>query len=140
MDAVLPAARYADETTKRNFTEAVVDRLRAIPGVEFASAINIRPSHVGNVARPIEIEGQPLGDPAQRPEAGFRAATPDLFDALRIPIARGRGFTPADRARFPAGRRRQPVARPPVLVRPRPDRTTAARGFRSLADRDWRLR
>jgi len=97
MDAVLPAARYPDETTKRNFTEAVVDRLRAMPGVEFASAINIRPSHVGNVARPIEIEGQPVGDPSQPPEAGFRAATPDVFDALRIPIARGRGFTSADR-------------------------------------------
>ena len=97
MDTVLPAARYADDTTKRNFTEAVVDRLRAIPGVEFASAVNIRPSHVGNVARPIEVEGQPPVDPAQRPEAGFRAATPDLFDALRIPIARGRAFTPADR-------------------------------------------
>jgi putative ABC transport system permease protein len=97
MDAVLPSARYAGAGPRRHFVEAVVDRLRTIPGVESAAAINIRPSHVGYVARPLDIEGQPTTDPAQRPEAGFRAATTDLFETLRIPIIRGRGFTSGDR-------------------------------------------
>ena len=85
-------------------------------------------------------KARPVGDPAQPPEAGFRAATPDLFDALRIPIARGRGFTSADRHDSqPVAIVSQSLARR-ALVRPRPDRTTTARGFQSLADRDWRLR
>ena len=97
MDAVLPSPRYADEDQRRRFTQAVVDRLHSIPGVESAAAINVRPSHVGNVARPIDIDGQPVADPSRRPEAGFRAATTELFDTLRIPIVRGRGFTSGDR-------------------------------------------
>jgi putative ABC transport system permease protein len=97
MDSVLPARRFPDASARRNFVEPVIERLRTIPGVEHAAAVNIRPSHVGNVDRQIEIEGQPLADPAQRPEAGFRAATSELFDVLRIPVARGRGFTSSDR-------------------------------------------
>jgi putative ABC transport system permease protein len=97
MHAVLPAARYADPGARRNFTQAVVDRLQKIPGVETAAAINVRPSHPGNVTRAVDIDGQPTNDPARRPEVDFRAATGDLFDVLRIPILQGRGFTPGDR-------------------------------------------
>jgi putative ABC transport system permease protein len=97
MHTVLPDARYADATARRNFVTAVVDRLRGITGVQIAAAVNIRPSHAGNVRRTIEIEGQPIVDANRRPDADFRAATTGLFDVLRIPLLKGRDFTTADR-------------------------------------------
>jgi putative ABC transport system permease protein len=97
MDSVLPAKRFPDAIARRNFVNSVVERLRKIPSVTSAAAINLRPSHVGNADRQIEIEGQFIADPTQRPEAGFRAATAELFDVLRIPITRGRALTSSDR-------------------------------------------
>jgi hypothetical protein len=94
MDAVLPAARYADETTKRNSLRrssivCAPFRCRVCGGDQHSTLAR------GQRRAPIEIEGQPIAI-RQRPEAVSRGDA-RLFDALRIPIARGRGFTSADR-------------------------------------------
>ena len=98
LQAVLPEARYKDPVAREHFTQAVVDRLHAIPGADAAAAMNVRPSHAGNATRTIEIDGRTDPDPAHPPEVDFRAATTELFDVLRIPILEGRGFTPGERA------------------------------------------
>ena len=49
-----------------------------------------------NVGRPIEIDGHPNPDPANVPRWTI-ARDARFFDAMRIPILRGRGFTSADR-------------------------------------------
>jgi predicted permease len=45
-----------------------------------------------------EIEGKPVADHSQRPNAGFNMVTPDYFKTFGIRITRGRGFTDADTA------------------------------------------
>ena len=97
MRAVLPNARYADPAVRRRFTADVVDALSRLPGVESAAAVNVMPSGDNNAGRSIEIDGRPNPDPANPPQVDYRAATPTFFDAMRIPILRGRGFTAADR-------------------------------------------
>jgi putative ABC transport system permease protein len=42
--------------------------------------------------------GRPENDPRRIREMDWNVITPDYFEALRIPIVRGRGFTDADRA------------------------------------------
>ena len=97
MRAVLPDARYADPVVRRRFITDVVDALSRLPGVEIAAAINVVPSGANNAGRSIEVDGRPNPDPANPPTVDYRAATPAFFDAMRIPILRGRGFTYADR-------------------------------------------
>ena len=113
--ASLPDAHYADPEARRRFTAKVVERLRALPGIELAAATNVRPSHPANVTRPIDVDGRPPADTSQQTLADYRAVTTDLFAALRIPLHQGRAFTIADREGS------QPVA----IV------------SRSLANRSW---
>lgn len=97
LQVVLPDIKYAQSPERRNFTDAVVDRLRALPGVQYASGVNIMPGQGSNSARVIEIEGQPKPDPANPETVDFRSATTDFFAAIGIPITRGRGFATGDR-------------------------------------------
>jgi len=97
MQVALPSGRYADPPAYRRFAIDAVDRLREMPGVQEAAAINIMPAGGNNSGRAIEIEGRPNPDPANPPAVDYRVATPGAFTALQVPILRGRGFTSADR-------------------------------------------
>ncbi len=97
MRAVLSDGRYPDAASWRRFADAAVERLGALPGVEAAAAVNIFPSMTSNSTRPIEIDGQPVSNPDQRPTAQYRIATPRMFDVLQLPILAGRGFSASDR-------------------------------------------
>ena len=97
MRLLLPEARYENDAAQRRFAEAAVERLRNIPGVDSAAAINIMPASNNNSGRSIEIEGVPNPDPSNPPSADYRTATPAIFEALQTPIRAGRAFTDADR-------------------------------------------
>ena len=97
MKLVLPERTYPDDATRRRFVNRAVEALQAVPGVQYASAANALPASGSNSSRSIEIDGQPIPDPRNRPTVDNRLITAGYFDALRIPIKRGRGFTSADR-------------------------------------------
>jgi putative ABC transport system permease protein len=96
MYLVLPHRTYPDDAALRRFTERALDAIRTLPGVGHAAIVNNMPSSGGNVRR-FEIDGHSAPDPKDLPVVDFRTATPEYFPTLRIPILRGRGFTPADR-------------------------------------------
>jgi putative ABC transport system permease protein len=98
MRLLLPEARYPDADARSRFAHDAAARLRNIPGVETAAAINVLPASNNNAGRSIEIEGVPNADPSNPPSADYRTATPELFSTLQIPIRAGRGFSDADRA------------------------------------------
>jgi putative ABC transport system permease protein len=97
MKLVLPDRTYHDEVSQRRFVERAMDGIAAVPGVEHAAIINNPPASGSNSARAIEIDGRPAPDPKNPSIVDNRAATLDYFSVMRIPIARGRGFTAADR-------------------------------------------
>jgi putative ABC transport system permease protein len=96
MQVALPDALYPENQARRNFADRVLERVRAVPGVQTAAIVNIMPAHSNNSSRSIELEGKPAADPASVPTVDFRSGTPDMFATLGIPIHRGRGFTTAD--------------------------------------------
>jgi putative ABC transport system permease protein len=96
MQVALRPGRYIDPPAYRRFAVDAVDRLREMPGVQEAAAINVMPAGDNNSGRAIEIEGRPNPDPANPPAVDYRVATSGVFTALQIPILRGRGFTSAD--------------------------------------------
>ena len=92
----LPKTRYAKETTIRNFTDAVLARIRALPQVTSAAAASSVP--FGGFGSSVEIEavGKPAPSPGERLGARFTAVTPDYFSSLQIGLLEGRTFTSAD--------------------------------------------
>jgi putative ABC transport system permease protein len=95
---VLPESTYADDDARRRFTAAAIDRLSALPGVTAVAAANTLPSSPSNNTRSVEIEGRPAADSTELPRVDARSVTPRYFDALRLPVLQGRGFTDDDRA------------------------------------------
>jgi putative ABC transport system permease protein len=74
-------------------------QLRAIPGVLSAGGGNIPTSGQGTVTG-LAIEGRPEGE-TRPPDVRYTPASDDYFAALRIPVLRGRTFTPEDRDSTP---------------------------------------
>lgn len=77
--------------------DRLVDAIESIPGVTRAGAVLGIPFGHGAGRGAFEIEGRPLL-PNERPQARMQAATPGYFEALGIPVVRGRDFTSTDRA------------------------------------------
>jgi predicted permease len=99
---LLPGGRYADTAKIRAFTQAVVQRLQALPGVESAAATNFLPLSGFWGTTPVLAEGQPPPGPGHEWEADNRVATPDYFRTMGIRLIRGRMFTDRDSATAPA--------------------------------------
>jgi len=101
--AITPSAvSYPTAAQRADLYERTLDALRAIPGVEIASATSRLPLAPGNSARGLNIPGVPPNTPT---DANYRTATPDYFRAMGIPLLSGRVFSDADRE-----------GRPPVAV------------------------
>ena len=79
----------------------LTDRLESLPGVEAAGAVYLRPLALGPIGQEtwVLLEGQ-ADDQATRqrsPTLNYQIATPGYFEAMRIPLVRGRFFTAEDR-------------------------------------------
>lgn len=90
----LPAARYPTPAQKAAFWQRALDELRRIPGVEIAAATSRLPLLPGNSTRGLRIKHLP---PDSQATAAYRTASPQYFEAMRIPLIQGRAFDDADR-------------------------------------------
>jgi predicted permease len=78
-----------------------VERLRAMPGVESASATCCVPL-TGGYGLPFVITGRPLdGQSPFHGGGGWTTISPGYFDVFRIPVKKGRVFTDRDNASAP---------------------------------------
>ena len=96
MSADLPPAAYPAPGSAAGFYEAVVQRLRSVPGVEQAS-----------VAQTLPLQGVGWGEGMRLPgvkqgfNVGLKLVDPWYFGTLEIPIEAGRGIEDRDRAGAP---------------------------------------
>ncbi|HLL74217.1 MAG TPA: ABC transporter permease [Pyrinomonadaceae bacterium] len=88
----LPEAKYEGPERIAEFYGRAFERVAAVPGVERVGATNSLGVSVG-----FQIEGRPPLGAQDRPQAVTRFVSPGYFDALRVPLVRGRAFTEADR-------------------------------------------
>jgi putative ABC transport system permease protein len=92
----LPEAAYTDVARRRQFTTAVVDRLRALPSVTHAGAANVLPNTNLAPDRTLVVEGRVVDDGAPERTVALQRASPDYLETLRIPLLRGRGLSHGD--------------------------------------------
>jgi putative ABC transport system permease protein len=86
-----------DDAQGKEFYKTLLDRVRAMPGVESATLAFTYPSNgVYMNADPVYVEGHlpAKGEPA--PLVTENAVTPGYFKTLQIPIVAGRGFAETD--------------------------------------------
>ncbi|CAN5450183.1 ABC transporter permease [soil metagenome] len=93
MRVSLPMRKYDTERKRIDFFKTAVEQLRAIPGVEGAGAINYLPFAGPHAGTSIEIEGQPPLPPGQELSTGICVADASYFQAMQIPLKRGRLFS-----------------------------------------------
>ena len=97
----LPDAGSRPAHERRSFYARVVERLDDLPGVQNAAASLALPFQGPSPSANIRVEGQTF-PPGAAPDVSWRVVTPTYFDALGIPLLRGRWFGDADRAGAPA--------------------------------------
>jgi predicted permease len=97
---IAPPQRYADAQATALY-ERILERVRVLPDVENAAAVEDLPITDGNSEWSILIDGAPHTTVANAPSAMPQKVTPDYFDVMRIGVVRGRAFTDADRVDAP---------------------------------------
>ncbi|MSO50585.1 MAG: ABC transporter permease [Acidobacteria bacterium] len=95
---VLPASRYGSSATKKQFFDDLVSRVKAMPGVESASAVSALPmSPLGvQFELPFTIDGLAEASPSERPRARYRAVMSGYFETMGIKLLDGRTFDDFD--------------------------------------------
>ncbi|HLJ44956.1 MAG TPA: ABC transporter permease [Bryobacteraceae bacterium] len=97
MGLSLPKAQYPDAAQRVAFWESLVSRVKALPGVEAAGIASTLPLNGHFSDNTFDIVGRPPLPPGQYLDALFRGADPGYFQAMGIPLKRGRVFTASDR-------------------------------------------
>jgi predicted permease len=95
----LPVANYPQPSARGQWYQRVLEELRAIPGVQAASAMSGLPPN-----RPLNANDTEIDNYTAPPEGPFenvdyyQSVMSDYFETMGIPIVAGRSFHPSDAA------------------------------------------
>ncbi len=92
---ILPRSTYSDDARIQRFYEDLLARIKARPGVIAASGSVFGPFAGPGAATDFQIVGRsvPAGD---APVADVRPVAADYFSTMKIPVLRGRAFSPEE--------------------------------------------
>lgn len=93
MRVALPGRKYNDNPKRINFFTQAVTQMQTLPGVESAGVINYLPFAGPGAGTGFEIEGKPPSLPGQGLVTGVCVSDQNFFQAMQIPLKRGRMFT-----------------------------------------------
>jgi predicted permease len=97
----LPTYRYADEAHQTAFFNQLAARLNEIPGALATAIADSLPPGAGTRTAPywqLANRGEAVTDPGMSGGVKWRYVSPGYFEALGIPIRRGRSFSEADQS------------------------------------------
>ncbi len=78
------------------FYDRLLDRIKALPGVESAAAANRGPLGTNSWVASFSVQGRPVIDATDRPTALARVVTPGYFDTMGIGLRQGRALESSD--------------------------------------------
>jgi putative ABC transport system permease protein len=94
----LPALRYPEAEQQVLFYQQLLERLKALPGVEAVGATSQSPLLDSGSWGAVAIEGRSAPPPGQETYVAVTSISADYFRTMRIPLLRGRAFTAFDGA------------------------------------------
>jgi putative ABC transport system permease protein len=103
----LPKRKYGTPDQQNGFYQALVERLRTVPGIQAAGVASRCPLEPFNWLAEYQIEGQPEPTSGQGLTMDTTLASPDYFRAMGIPLLRGRVFTDQDNREHVRGTSRE---------------------------------
>jgi putative ABC transport system permease protein len=111
----LPDAQYRTGAQQSAFFAQVLDRVRSLPGVRSAAAVDDVPVSGAGGGTWVHVEGKPEPPPGQQVNVMVRTITPEYFGTLGVPLYAGRDFTNADEGVLDLSKKQDP-ARPLKLI------------------------
>ncbi len=93
----LPQTRYPSDTAQIAFFDQVFPALARVPGVMAAGGTSVMPFGGSWSTGSFDIEGYEPPENQPGPWGDIRLVSPSFFEALRIPLLRGRYLTDDDR-------------------------------------------
>jgi predicted permease len=93
----LPQKQYATQSSVNEFNQELLDRLHQLPGVNSAGLTSFLPASGSNSTSAFMAEGYIARKPGGLDLATLVTVGGDYFQAMGIPLLRGRFLTPADR-------------------------------------------
>jgi putative ABC transport system permease protein len=100
--AAVSRASFSGPEVELSFFEHVLERVRSLPGVVSAGAIDDLPLGEDGSHQPIAVEGRAVVPISEQPEVDVAIITPGYTSALHIPVLRGRDFNAGDVSGRPA--------------------------------------
>jgi len=97
----VPRGQFSTPRQESQFFNDALARVRALPGVVSAGAIDALPLEGGS-NQPVAVEGQPVLPMSEQPEVSVRVIEPGYFPSMRIPVLEGRDIADSDAASAPA--------------------------------------
>src|SRR5215212_2114295 len=136
MVATLPQSKYDNEEKALRFYDTAMERLRNSPGIKTVGLTDNLPFGDGGNVDSVIVEGQEPSEGAnvsQAEQAEIQSITPGTFDALGIPILRGRDFAQADNSQS----LRVAIIDEPFARRYWPDGDVLGKRIQIGGDRQW---
>ena len=97
----LPAVKYQSDTSQILFTNQLLPQLNAIPGVRAAGVTSVLPFSGGWSTSTLKVDGIVIPEGQNGPWGDIRVVSPRYFEALHIPLKRGRLMSDQDRQGAP---------------------------------------
>jgi putative ABC transport system permease protein len=94
----LDKTRYPQAHQLINYQTALLDRMRALPGVQSAAVTSALPLSGSSTSGVISITGRSPGEKPAREGAAIRCVSPDYFETLGIRLLSGRYLSDHDTA------------------------------------------
>ncbi len=102
MNLSLSPTRYPEPRSQGAFYEHLLERVRALAGVESAAVINYLPLANGHSCDAFTIDARPPFPPGAGPCAEYRRISPEYFGTMGIVLLTGRDFDHRDHGESPS--------------------------------------
>jgi putative ABC transport system permease protein len=97
----LSEVKYEEPQQQRDFFQRLLQRLEAMPGVQYVGAASDVPFLGRDSYENVFIEGRPVQNSAEAPQAGGQIVSANYFRAIGVPLRKGRTLTDDDAAGRP---------------------------------------
>ena len=97
LSVMVPKRQFTDPTQESQYFDEVLQRIRSLPGVESAGAVDNLPL-TGGSNQPVAVAGRPFVAMSEQPEVSVRVATPGYIQTMHIPLLQGRNISADDTA------------------------------------------